>query len=44
MSSLNAWLAVVEALMDAVPVYRLGFHPQHDLWSFLDNRQTKSLA
>lgn len=35
--SLNHWLAVVETLLVAVPVYRLTFAPTPDLWNFLDS-------
>lgn len=33
--SLNAWLAVVEKLLEAIPVFRLTFRPTPDLWGFL---------
>ena len=35
-ASANAWLAAAERLVSQVPVYRLGFRPTVELWSFLD--------
>lgn len=33
--SLNGWLAVVEKLLAAIPVFRLTFRPTPELWGFL---------
>lgn len=33
--SADAWLAVAEKLVAHVPVYRLGFRPEGELWDFL---------
>lgn len=34
-SSAEAWLAVVERLIERVPIYQLGFRPTEALWPFL---------
>jgi hypothetical protein len=35
LASAEAWMAMVERLVQAVPVYQLGFRPTAELWDFL---------
>jgi hypothetical protein len=36
-SSADAWLAAAQRLVAETPVYRLGFRPTPEVWSFLDS-------
>lgn len=38
-TSANAWLAMVARIVAEVPIYRLGFLPTRELWTFLANEK-----